>query len=185
MNSSSLARWTAGSALAAFLAAAPIELSAQPPSPQDISGLTASGSYLAARHAGRLRDAEAAAAFYRAALKRDPENTELLDRAFLSMVIGGDIDSAVDYAERVVRADKNDRVGRLVLGVNALKEKHYRSARRNLKQSVRGPITDLTATLLTAWSMAATGDADGAVATIDKLSGPDCLWKTSARNQMV
>jgi len=173
VTSSSLARWTAGSALAAFLAAAPAELSAQPPSPQDLSGLTASGSYLAARHAGRIRDAEAAAAFYRAALDRDPENAELLDRAFLSTVIGGDIESAVDYAERVVRTDKNDRVGRLVLGVNALKQKHYRAARRNLKQSVRGPITDLTATLLTAWSMYGTGEVDGAVSAVDKLSGPD------------
>lgn len=173
MTSSSLARLIAGSALAACLAAAPTELSAQPPSPQDLTGLTASGSYLAARHAGRMRDAEAAAAFYRAALQRDPGNAELLDRAFLSMVIGGDIKSAVDYAERVVNADKTDRVGRLVLGVHALKQKHYRAARRNLKQSVRGPITDLTATLLTAWSMYGSGEAEGAVALIDKLTGPE------------
>lgn len=173
MTSSSLARLIAGSALAACLAAAPTELSAQPPSPQDLTGLTASGSYLAARHAGRMRDAEAAAAFYRAALQRDPGNAELLDRTFLSMVIGGDIKSAVDYAERVVNADKTDRVGRLVLGVHALKQKHYRAARRNLKQSVRGPITDLTATLLTAWSMYGSGEAEGAVALIDKLTGPE------------
>jgi len=173
VTSSSLARLIAGSALAACLAAAPTELSAQPPSPQDLTGLTASGSYLAARHAGRMRDAEAAAAFYRAALQRDPGNAELLDRAFLSMVIGGDIKSAVDYAERVVNADKTDRVGRLVLGVHALKQKHYRAARRNLKQSVRGPITDLTATLLTAWSMYGSGEAEGAVALIDKLTGPE------------
>jgi tetratricopeptide (TPR) repeat protein len=173
VTSSSLARWTAGSALAALIAAAPIALSAEPPSPQDLSGLTASGSYLAARHAGRMRDAEAAGAFYRAALARDPKNAELLDRAFLSMVIGGDVESAVDYAGRVVRADKTDRVGRLVLGVDALKQKHYRTARRNLRQSVRGPITDLTAALLSAWSMYGSDDVDGAVATIDKLSGPD------------
>lgn len=175
MVSSNLARLIAGSALAALLVVAPTTLSAQTSAStqDDLDGLTASGSYLAARHAGRMRDAEAAAAFYQAALERDPSNPELLDRTFLSLVIGGNIDVAVGYAERVVRADTNDRVGRLVLGVDALKRKNYRAARRNLKQSVRGPITDLTATLLTAWSMYGAGNVDGAVAEIDKLSGPD------------
>src|SRR5664279_4280357 len=54
-----------------------------------------------------------------------------------------------------------------------LKVKQYSVARRDLAQSIRGPITDLTATLLTAWTMAGTGDAKGAVAAIDKLAGPD------------
>ena len=40
-------------------------------------------------------------------------------------------------------------------------------------QSIRGPITDLTATLLTAWAYAGAGDSQAAVDTIDKLSGPD------------
>lgn len=173
MTFSSYARILAGSALVALLAAAPIELRAEPPTADDLSGLTASGSYLAARHAGRMRDASVAASYYRAALKRDPKNDELLDRTFLSLVIGGDVDDAVKFAQRVVHADKNDRVGRLVLGVHALKEKHYGSARRNLTHSVRGPITDLTATLLTAWAQYGAGNVKSAVAQIDRLSGPD------------
>jgi hypothetical protein len=106
---SSLARCVIGTALAAFLLAAPIELAAQAPDARDLSGLTASGSYLAARHAGQDRDAAAAAAYYRAALKHDPKNGELLDRTFLSLLVGGDIDEAVKYAERISQADKNDR----------------------------------------------------------------------------
>ncbi len=173
MSSSSLARWIAGSALAAIVVAAPITLAAQAPSPQDLRGLTASGSYLAARHAGQMRDALAAAAYYRAALKRDPKNTELRDRAFLSLLVGGDVPGAVQLAERIVQSDKGDRVAQLVLGVHSIEQKHYRSARRQLSQSVRGPITDLTATLLAAWSQYGSGDAKAAVATIDKLTGPD------------
>jgi tetratricopeptide (TPR) repeat protein len=175
--SSSFARCIAGTAqvtfLVAFLAGVPNVLAAQSPSAQDLSGLTASGSYLAARHAGRQRDAAIEAAYYRAALKHDPKNGELLDRTFLSLLVGGDIDEAVKYAERVVAADKNDRVSRLVTGVHALKLKQYAVARRDLAQSIRGPITDLTATLLTAWTMAGTSDSKGAVASIDKLAGPD------------
>jgi tetratricopeptide (TPR) repeat protein len=172
--SSSFARCIAGTALATFLAGMPIELvAAQSPTAQDLSGLTVSGSYLAARHAGRQRDAAIEAAYYRAALKLDPKNGELLNRTFLSLLVGGDIDEAVKYAERVGAADKNDRVSRLVIGVQALKHKQYAAARTNLTQSIRGPITDLTATLLSAWSMFGAGDSKGAVASIDKLAGPD------------
>jgi len=174
VTSSSLARCVAGTALAAFLISAPVELAAaQTPTAQELAGLTASGSYLAARHAGRQRNAAIEAAYYRAALKRDPKNSELLDRAFLSLVVGGDIDEAVKLGERVAQADKNDRVSRLVLGVNGIKRKQYAAARKDLAQSIRGPITDLTATLLSSWAMTGAGDSKGAVAAIDKLAGPD------------
>ncbi|HME30180.1 MAG TPA: tetratricopeptide repeat protein [Pseudolabrys sp.] len=154
------------------MVAAP-QLAAQPMSALQSGNSSASGSYLAARHAGQQRDAAAAAAYYRSALKRDPNNAELLDRAFLSFLIDGDVDEAVKYAERVALADKNDRVARLVLGVNLLKRKQYVAARRDLAQSIRGPVTDLTATLLSAWSTLAANDSKGAIAAIDHLAGPE------------
>ena len=172
MTSSSFGRCAAGSALAAFLAAAPTPLAAQQTSAQS-GAISASGSYLAARHAGQQRDGAAAAAYYRAALKRDPSNGELLDRAFLSSLVDGDVDEAVKFAERVAQADKSDRVARLVLGVNSLKRKQYVSARRDLAQSIRGPITDLTATLLSAWGNLGVNDSKGAIAAIDHLAGPE------------
>ena len=174
MTFPSLVRVLAGAALAGTIFVLPIEISAQPGTPPRApSGFTAAGSYLAARHAGLERDAIAAAGFYRDALRRDPKNGELLDRAFLSLLVGGDIDGAVNLAERVVKADKSDRVARLVLGVSALKHKKFPAARRDLAQSVRGPITDLTATLLTGWGQFGAGDAKAAVAGIDKLQGPE------------
>ena len=173
MTSSSFGRCAAGSALAAFLAAAPTPLAAQQTSALQSGAISASGSYLAARHAGQQRDGAAAAAYYRAALKRDPSNGELLDRAFLSFLVDGDVDEAVKFAERVAQADKSDRVARLVLGVNSLKRKQYVSARRDLAQSIRGPITDLTATLLSAWGNLGVNDSKGAIAAIDHLAGPE------------
>jgi tetratricopeptide (TPR) repeat protein len=170
---SSFGRCVAGSALAAFLAAATTPLAAQQTSALQSSAISASGSYLAARHAGQQRDAAAAAAYYRAALKRDPNNGELLDRVFLAFLVDGDVDEAVKFAERVAQADKNDRVARLVLGVNSLKRKQYAPARRDLAQSIRGPITDLTATLLSAWSSLGANDSKGAIAAIDHLAGPE------------
>src|SRR3954454_14690460 len=149
------------------------ESSAQFPTSRDLKGLTTAGSYLAARHANVERDASSAAAFYRSALRSDPKNNELLDRAFISSLADGDIDEAVNLADRVLTIDKSNRVARLVVGVRDLKLKKYAAAQSNINQSVRGPITDLVATLLSAWASYGAGDAKSAVANIDKLAGPE------------
>jgi tetratricopeptide (TPR) repeat protein len=151
----------------------PTDNSAQFPSAHDLKMLTTSGSYLAARHASVERDAASAATFYRSALRTDPKNNELLDRAFISSLADGDIDEAVRLADRILAVDKTNRVARLVIGVRDLKAKKYASAQTNINQSVRGPITDLVATLVSAWAAYGAGDAKGAVASIDKLAGPE------------
>ena len=140
---------------------------------EGLSRTSPAGSYLAARHAGGERDAAAAAAYYRAALRGDPRNNELLGRTFLAVLANGEIEEGVKLAERVLQVDKNDRIARLVLGVRAIKQKQYPVARRELAQSIRGPITDLAATLLSAWTMANPAEAKQATDSIDKLTGAD------------
>ena len=151
----------------------PTDNSAQFPSVHDLKSLTTSGSYLAARHASVERDAASAATFYRSALRTDPKNNELLDRAFISSLAEGDIDEAVKLADRILAVDKTNRVARLVIGVRDLKQKKYASAQTNINQSIRGPITDLVAALLSSWAAYGAGDSKGAVSTIDKLAGPE------------
>jgi tetratricopeptide (TPR) repeat protein len=169
---SMLFRCATGAALAAFVVTLPAALAAQP-SAQELSRTSPSGSYLAARHAGAERDASAAAAHYRAALRADPRNSELLDRAFLAVLADGEVEEAVKLADRILQLDKNDRIARLVVGVRTLKQKQYQSARQHLAQSIRGPITDLAATLLSAWTLQGTNEASKAVEAIDRLAGPD------------
>jgi tetratricopeptide (TPR) repeat protein len=151
----------------------PTDNSAQFPTRSDLKSLTTSGSYLAARHASVERDANSASAFYLSALRTDPKNNELLDRAFISSVADGNIDEAVKLAERILTIDKSNRVARLVVGVQNLKLKKYAAAQLNINQSIRGPITDLVATLLSGWAIYGTGDTKAAVASVDKLTGPD------------
>jgi tetratricopeptide (TPR) repeat protein len=148
-------------------------LAAQVPAQEQLSPGNAAGSYLAARHAGAERDSARAAAYYRDVLKLDPRNPDLLSRAFLSVLTEGNIDEASKLAERLLSMDRNDRISRLVVGVRDLKLKRYAPARQNLAQSVRGPVTDLTAAMLSAWAQAGVGDNRAAVETLDKLSGPD------------
>jgi tetratricopeptide (TPR) repeat protein len=151
----------------------PSDNSARFPTPHDLKAMTMSGSYLAARHASVERDSASAAAFYRSALRIDPKNNELLDRAFISSLADGDIDEAVKLADRILTIDKSNRVARLVVGVRDLKMKKYSAAQSNINQSVRGPITDLVATLLSGWATYGAGDTKAAVANIDKLTGPE------------
>ena len=47
------------------------------------------------------------------------------------------------------------------------------TAQLNINQSIRGPITDLVATLLSGWASYGAGDTKTAVANIDKLTGPE------------
>jgi tetratricopeptide (TPR) repeat protein len=148
-------------------------LAAETPTPQELARATTAGSYLAARHAGTERDSATAAAYYLNVLKADPRNTDLLSRTFLSVLSDGDIDEAGRLADRLIQLDRNDRIARLVIGVRALKQKQYPLARQNFAQSVRGPVTDLTAALLSAWALSGAGDTRGAVDTLDRLTGPD------------
>jgi tetratricopeptide (TPR) repeat protein len=168
-----LLSWQAAIVGAAVSLSLPSALAAQAAAPQDVSHFTTAGSYLAARHAGAERDSGAAATYYLNVLKADPKNADLLSRTFLSVLTEGDIDEAGKLADRVIQADKTDRIARLVIGVRALKQKEYSTARQNFAQSVRGPVTDLTATLLQAWAMYGAGDTRNAIDTMDKLSGPD------------
>ena len=117
MISSPPLRRAAVAALAALAITWPGMLStrAQAQSRDSFSRTSPSGSYLAARHAGGQRDAAAAASYYRAALRGDPRNNELLGRTFLAVLANGEVDEGVKLAERVLQVDKNDRIARLRL----------------------------------------------------------------------
>ncbi len=166
---------------------------AQTPAQEELSPENAAGSYLAARHAGAERDAAAAATYYMNVLKLDPRNPDLLSRAFLSVLTDGDIDQASKLADRMLEVDHTDRISHLVIGIRELKQKHYGAAKQNFAQSVRGPVTDLTAALLTAWAQYGAGDAHARgrhhgqavrAGLVRHLQGPACrLHPRSRRRQ--
>ena len=171
----SLFRCALGVGLASAVVTIPAALAAraQAPTQQELAHTSQAGNYLAARQANVARDAAAAAAYYRAALKADPKNPDLLELAFYAELAGGNLEEAVKLADSIVAVDKNNRNAHLVLGVHALKQKQFQVARTQFGQSMRGPITDLTGTLLTAWTLAGLNDVHGAIDAIDRLSGPD------------
>lgn len=147
---------------------APTQTAATPFAPAD----SLEGNYLAAYIAGASRDTAAAAVFYREALKDDPRNPELLERAFVSLLADGDLAGAAKSAERVVARDPSNGLAQLALGVRSLKARQFSGARTFLTRGgARGRAGDLTATLLTAWSYAGSKETRRALETIDQIKG--------------
>jgi tetratricopeptide (TPR) repeat protein len=148
-------------------------IAAQAPTARDTARITPAGNYLAGRQADLDRDADAAATYFRAALRTDQRNPELLEKTFYAVLADGEVDEAVKLAERLIQLDRNNRNAHLVLGVHSLKLKQYKDAKTHFGQAAHGPVNDLIGTLMSAWSSLAANDAKGATDTIDKLTGPE------------
>ncbi len=124
-----------------------------------------------AQYWAQEHSAEKAYADYSGALELQPDELELLDRAFTSAVAAGKIDEASALATRILAHNKSYPIAHLVLGVQALKSNNYAVAQAHIRQSAKGAVTDLVATLLSAWTSEAGGESKTAIATIDRLNG--------------
>jgi tetratricopeptide (TPR) repeat protein len=129
------------------------------------------GNFLSAYIAGASRDTAAAVTFFREAIKEDPRNAELLERAFVAFLADGATADAFRLAERIVARDPSNSLAQFTMGVRALRAKQYATARTALQKGGRGRAADLTATLLTAWAYAGAGEGRRALETADRLKG--------------
>ncbi|MEI2383944.1 tetratricopeptide repeat protein [Breoghania sp. JC706] len=134
---------------------------------------TLSGNYLAALVAHGNHDIAGAADFFARALAKDPDNQFLLGRTFTLKLANGNMDEALKLADRVVAVDRDNLLGRLTLGVAALKERSYAAARKSFSQAAGGPLAQLSDKLLSAWALAGAGKTDEALKRLDELEGPD------------
>lgn len=138
-------------------------------------GTSLSGSYLAGRYAGKLRDTEIAEHYFEQALRDDPNNSVLIERVFVFALQEGNINAAEEYATRVLSFNSEHRMARIVLGLRDLRLKHYADAREHFRKSAYTPIGELTSDLLTAWSYAAEDNQKDALKTLDKLDSNDAF----------
>src|SRR5260370_19845713 len=111
MIPSPLLRRAAVAALAALAITSPgmLSIRAHAQSRDGFSRTSPSGSYLPARHAGDPRAVAAAASYFRAALRGDPGNNELLGRTFLAVLAKGEVGGGVNLAERLPQVGKKQR----------------------------------------------------------------------------
>ena len=121
--------------------------------------------------AGAGRDLGAASVYLREAIKGDPQNNDLLERAFVAFMADGAMPDAFRAAEKLIRHDPSNGLAQLAIGIRAIKQKSYQTARNHLQRGGRGRAADITATLLSAWSYLGSGQSPRAIETLERLRG--------------
>ena len=132
-------------------------------------GESQSGNYLAALVAGADRDTPAAATYFREALRADPRNPELIERAFAAALANGNMGDAFQLADRLLTRDPNNSLARLSVAVRAIADGQYAAARAQLAGGDAGKAGDVTTTLLGAWSFAGLNDSRHALDLLDRI----------------
>jgi tetratricopeptide (TPR) repeat protein len=159
--------------LGAALILTPATVSAKNQNQTFGSAETSAGNFLAALAADATRDSAAAAHFFREALREDPRNVELQERAFVASVQDGSLTEAFKLADRVLQRDPQNALAHLTLGVRALKNRQFLTARSSFsKAGGRGRNADLSAAMLVAWTHVGSGELKKALETLDKFTEP-------------
>ena len=134
-------------------------------------GSSLSGNFLAAIVANSERDTFAASTFFREALRDDPRNRDLAERALIAALANGNMPEAYSLAGNVLAHDRKNAVANLTRGVQQMQAHQYSNARAAFGKDAANRQTDIKSILLTAWTYAGAKDTRRALATLDKLHG--------------
>ena len=162
---------TTGSAGSARAASSVLLAAAE--SPGDLLPLETSayGEYLAGLVATHSRDFGAAADFMIRALDSDPDNLDLLRRAFVLTAAEGRHSESLQLARRLVDLEPANAVALLVLAVDAVVRDQQETARGQLAEQPARGLSILYDPLLNAWLRVGAGDLPGAQAEASRLDG--------------
>src|SRR6202453_1720446 len=130
------------------------------------------GNYLSALIASADRDTPAAEVYYREALRVDPRNPDLLERAFAAALSNGDETSASSLGEQLLGRDPTNNLARLAIAVRDIEQGQFASARAHLAGADSTRVRDVTAALLTAWCYAGQSDLRRALDALDRIRDP-------------
>jgi tetratricopeptide (TPR) repeat protein len=133
------------------------------------------GNYLSALIASADRDTLAAEIYYREALRADPRNPDLIERAFASALSNGDEPSADALGERLLQRDPGNSLARLAIAVHDIEQGQFAAARAHLSSGEAIRSRDVTTALLTAWCYAGQSDLRHALDALDRIRDPSVL----------
>ncbi|MER9896070.1 tetratricopeptide repeat protein [Mesorhizobium sp. M0119] len=166
------ARWLTGLAIATGMAISALPAHAkQTAEPVRITSF--SGAYLAARIAEGDNDLDSAISYYKQALAFDPNDTGLQQSLMLSLIAQGRFDESLVYADKLKAVPDVERFSRLALAIDSFHKKDFSKAEYWLKLSLESDLDRLISGVMTGWAKQGAGDAGEAMASIDKLQGPD------------
>jgi tetratricopeptide (TPR) repeat protein len=135
-------------------------------------GASTAGNYLAGRHAQATRDMDPALAYLGAVLAREPDNPDLLRRAFVLYLGEGKVADALALAKRM-RPEDAARLAypELLAAVDEIKRGRHADALARLEKFGADGIGSVAAPLLAAWAEMGRGDRKAAEAALERLAG--------------
>ena len=166
------ARWLTGLAIVTGMAISGLPAYAkQTTEPVKITSF--SGAYLAARIAEGDNDLDNAIAYYKQALAFAPGDTSLQQSLMLSLIAQGRFEESLAYADKLKEVPDVERFSRLALAVDSFHKKDFAKAQYWLKLSLESDLDRLISGVMSGWAEQGAGDASEAMASVDKLQGPD------------
>ncbi len=150
--------------------------------PETEAGPTAAGNYLAGRHAQRERRTAAAADFYLAALKDEPDNRDLLRRTFLILAADGRVGESLPLARRLLKLAGTDAaLAVMMVGIAELADGNPAAARGHFESLPNTGLNVFFLPLVKAWLLVGEKKYDEALAELDGKatnSGLEILYGT-------
>src|SRR5262249_34283447 len=115
------------------------------------------GSYLAGRLARGQHDTEAAAAYYREALTRDPGNDVLIEQSFLMELMQGDWPRSEQLARELSELQPPRRMAHAFFALVGFKAQRYAEADEHFKSAAANMISEIARRLARACLIPARG----------------------------
>ncbi|TIT47940.1 MAG: hypothetical protein E5W64_15750, partial [Mesorhizobium sp.] len=110
---------------------------------------------------------------YKQALAFNPSDTALQQSLMLSLIAQGRFDESLVYADKLKEVPDVERFSRLALAVDSFHKKDFTKAQYWLKLSLESDLDRLISGVMSGWAEQGAGQASEAMASIDKLQGPD------------
>ena len=135
----------------------------------DLFRPSVSGSYMAGQQALEDLRTDEAARYFSDAAQADWDNIVLVERAFIALAADGQIGRAASTAHRMLELDAGNELAELVVATEALKERRYGAAARQLAAISLDSFSGITAGILRAWALVGDNRGDEAQALMQQL----------------
>lgn len=130
---------------------------------------SAFGKYLAGRFARSIGDTTSASRYYEHVLQEDPDNSDILTRAFLLMLADGRFEDASRLAHKIVEVSQRASLASQVLAVERIAQDDFAGGIEITRKASRSRMNALIVPLVESWAQVGNGQADDSLKTLDFL----------------
>jgi len=132
-------------------------------------GASPPGNYLAGRQALKRNDFYQASKYLDIALQNSPNNTFLINRAFISKLAMGDVQGAHRLVTSLERSDVPNSIIKILIIVEAIKRNSLKDAQETIELIPEEGLNRFLKALLKSWVLMGLGDGDGAIDALNTL----------------